>query len=325
MTIDGWYSGRRVLVLGGAGFIGSNLARECVARGATVTVIDGFMERTGANIDNLAGVRERIDLVSQRVEQVDGLGKRLAGVDLIIDAMALTAHHVGLADPLYDLELNAASHLHVIRLLRETPGKRVIYLGSRGQYGRVAGETIDEETPQVPVDAQGVSKLAAEQYFRIYSALYQFNIVSLRIPNCYGENQPVSGPDIGLVGSFIRDLLAGKTVEIFASAERTKNVLYGADLARAILEVGAQPLSGFNAYNVAGREVTLGELLDALVGIIGQGGWRVTPFPENIRQMDIGEARLLDDKLCALIGPLPRTELLKALQNTVDFFKNYSL
>jgi len=312
----------RVLILGGAGFIGSHIAAAFVRRGARVTVVDGFLPDTAAREANLAGVATRVELVRARIEDCPDLMELVREAELAVDCMGLTGHHIGMAEPLRDLELNLRSHVVLIEALRKVRGARVIYLGSRGQYGRGIADPITEETPQMPLDPQGVHKLAAEGLFRVYAHRGYFHAISLRLSNTYGEHQRTRGYDLGLVGGFLRDLLDGKTVTIFGGASRAKSLVYVRDLADTVVELAAHRCDGFDVYNVAGREVTLGGLLDALVAAMGSGAWRVEPFPEQVRQMDVGEARLSQEKLERALGSVPKTELATAITNTVDYFRN---
>lgn len=311
----------RVLILGGAGFIGSHIAAAFVRRAARVTVVDGFLPDTAAREANLAGISMQVELVRTRIEECKHLVELLRQAELVVDCMALTAHHLGMEGPLRDLELNVRSHVVLIEALRKVPGKRVIYLGSRGQYGRATVDAITEETPQVPVDTQGVHKLAAEGLFRVYANRRDFHAVSLRVGNTYGEHQRTRGRDLGLVGGFVRDLLDGKPAKIFGEPSRRKSLVYVRDVAETVVSLSARACQGFNAYNVAGREVTLGDLLDTLVAAVGSGAWAVEAFPEHVKQMDVGEARFSDEKLERALGSLAKTDLATAVTNTVAYFR----
>ena len=198
----------RVLILGGAGFIGSHIAAAFVRRGARVTVVDGFLPDTAAREANLAGLATQVELARTRIEDCPDLMELVREAELAVDCMGLTGHHIGMAEPLRDLELNLRSHVVLIEALRKVRGARVIYLGSRGQYGRGIADPITEETPQMPLDPQGVHKLAAEGLFRVYAHRGYFHAISLRLSNTYGEHQRTRGYDLGLVGGFLRDLLA---------------------------------------------------------------------------------------------------------------------
>ncbi|MBI3378853.1 MAG: NAD-dependent epimerase/dehydratase family protein [Nitrospirae bacterium] len=315
-----FYRDKKVLVAGGAGFIGSNLSKELVKCGAKVGIIDGFVEHTGASRENIQSILSEIELYDSRIEDIASLQEIVERFEFIIDSMALTPHNFGVSYPLLDIQINLLSHLHLINALKGTEDKKLIYLGSRGQYGQGAG-IITEETPQVPIDPQGINKMAAESYFKFYGKKYGFSAASLRIANCFGENQRVTGDDVGLVGSFIRDILNGKTVEIYGDEFRHKNLVYVKDLVKIILEFGMHDFKGFEAYNIAGLRVSLKNLLEAIIEIAGKGRYVVKSFPDAIRHIDTGEAEFSDSKIKNKVGGFELHDLKKSLTNTIKYFE----
>ena len=270
-----------IVIFGGAGFIGSHLAQAYLERGDQVTVVDGLVPGTGGRRENLPDpVPDALTWHAARVEDVRELSALLDGTDLVVDAMALTAHHRALAEPLLDLELNAACHLHLLQALALCPGRRVLLLGSRGQYGQPKGRRVHEETPQVPADVQGIHKVAAESYFRVYSGMDRCQTICLRLPNCFGPHQAVHGDDIGLVGSLIRDLLADKTVEVYGNG-RSRALLYVKDLVDAAVRLGDEEWdTPFEAYNIAGQQVAIEDLAQQIIATAGRGRYSVRTFSE---------------------------------------------
>lgn len=311
-----------VLVLGGAGFIGSHVVMRFVREGRRVRVVDGLLERTGGREEHLAAVRSEIEWIRKDIRDVENVASLLRDAEVVVDCMAWTAHHLALSDPLYDLALNAASHLSYLPHLRDWTG-RVILLGSRVQYGRPAVRSITEETPMAPLDVQGVHKLAAESYARIYAALGTAGVVSLVIPNCYGPHQPVAGDDIGLIGSFIRDLMAGKRIAIYGK-DRKRQILYVEDLAEAVYRISLEPYCGFHRYNFGGHQLTIEALARTLQDIVDPGDDLIDAeeeTPQSVSMMDAAPAPLDDGKLSQWIGPLPATDHRLALGRTVDYFR----
>ncbi|HHT9158605.1 MAG TPA: NAD-dependent epimerase/dehydratase family protein [Candidatus Brocadiaceae bacterium] len=321
MDVQKYYNGKKILLLGGAGFIGSNLAEEFVNSGAKVTVVDGFVQYTGGNIRNIQNFIGKINLYNCKVENLNCLKELVEDSDFIIDSMALTSHGYGIEYPIMDVQLNILSHLQLINALKGTQNKKILYLGSRGQYGNSKEAVITEETPQNPIDPQGISKVATESFFKFYAEKYGFKGVSLRITNCFGEYQKINGDDIGLVGSLIRDILKGETVEIYGTKERKKNIIYVKDLIKIILELIKPDFNNFEVYNIAGLEVTLGSLLDSIIENIGRGNYVVKPFPAAIKQIDVGDAKFSDKKISAKIGKLELSDLNRALANTIRYFE----
>lgn len=308
------------VVLGGAGFLGSHIVRRLIAEGVPVAVIDGLVARTGGRWEHLEDLTPTVHLIAAPVEELDGLDEILGDYELVIDCMGWTGHRAALDDPLYDLRVNAESHLHLVPHLR--PRQQVIYLGSRSQYGRYFDREITEDTPMAPVDIQGIHKLAAESYYRVYAGLRGLRVVSLRLPNCFGPGQPVAGADIGLVGGFIRTLLAGGTVEVYG-AKRRRVLVYAADLAEVVARLAKARFEGFVPINCTGHMVPIEELVGLLIEITGSGNCRLEPLPPDLQQIDVGDAPISDQRLQAMIGPSPRTDLRRGLEATVAYFRTH--
>ncbi len=311
-----------VFILGAAGFIGSNLAEKFIKSGYKVIALDGFLDQTGGSKKHIDTIIDQIDFIDQRIEYVDDLPELVKSVDIIVDCMAWTSHHSAINNPIHDLELNAGSHLALLTKIPKNSNQKFIYLGSRGQYGNPNEDLIDENTPLIPEDIQGIHKLAAESYYRVYSKLKNINVVSLRFPNCFGRNQPISRSDIGLIGSFIKDALAENVIDIYGEGRR-RNIIYVDDLVNVIGELVKRNLTGFNAYNINGFNVSIYELAKQIVSVVGKGTVSVKKMPGEIEAIDIGNAEFSDEKIRNLIGEIPKTELKKAISDTVDYFRRY--
>ncbi len=309
----------KVLILGGAGFLGSNIANMFYKSGYQITIIDGLMRHTGGSKENLKSLH-KIKFIAKAIEQVKNLEEIVRNHDLIIDCMAWTSHLSALENPEYDLKLNLISHLHFIRALKKSKDKKILYLGSRGQYGNLGNIRIRENQTGTPLDIQGIHKAAAENYFKIYSKLYGFNLLSLRITNCFGLNQPYRGKDVGLVGGFIRQTISNNHVEIFGK-NRKREILFAEDLAKIIKKISEKDWAGFDAYNIGGQQITLEELVKKIVKISGQGGYELKKIPAHIANIDTGNSFLDNKKLVDFIGNLHLTKLDKSLSLTIDYFK----
>ncbi len=315
-------STRSVLILGGAGFIGSNLAGEFLQEGYHVSVLDGLMKRTGGRIKNLKPILGEIEFIPKQIEKFGDLKKLLIKNELIIDCMAWTSHLQALADPDYDKRLNLSCHLHWLDecLPLDINKKRIIYLGSRGQYGCPNLKRINERTASEPNDIQGIHKLAAESYFRVYAKHHDLNAVSLRIPNCFGENQMTSESDIGLVGGLIRDLITNKTLNVFGT-KRQREIVYVKDLCEIVMKVAGSDFHGFEAYNIGGKQVGILTLVKLMIDLAGKGNYRIMDVPKMIKEMDSATGRYSTNKLSKFIGKTEVTPLRISLKRTIDYFK----
>jgi nucleoside-diphosphate-sugar epimerase len=310
---------RKALVLGGCGFIGSHIVRKFLAAGDSVVVVDGMMPRSGSNVMHLSTTLHNLTVIAEAVDQAESLSMHVSNSDIIIDCMGWTAHRLGQQDPHYDLELNAGSHLYLIECLRQD-GPDVIYLGSRSQYGRTSQAVVDESDCMEPVDVQGIHKLAAESYYRIFSDHHGFNAISLRIANTFGPNQPVHGDDIGLIGGIIKSSVRDDVVEIFGVG-RTKQFIFVTDLADIVYRLSTRVNRGFTAYNVGGPVLELAALADKVIRLAGKGRLQVSEMPLHIAQIDTGDVVLNVGRLESQLGRLRFCELDDALQQTVSYFE----
>lgn len=311
---------RRVVVCGGAGFLGSVMTAALVEQGDEVVVIDGLLPESGGSEANLAPVRSAIEFIPLQVEKVPSLSSVIAGSNVIVDCMGWTRHKAAFDQPFYDQQLNLGAHLHLIDTARRIPGARILYIGSRGEYGRPAAKSISEDTPLVPADVQSVHKAAADHLLRIYSAMDNMPALSLRIPNSYGPGQPVTGKDVGLVGEFIRTAITGGDIVLYGTGRR-RSLLYAGDVAQVVANLCRLDFTGYRAYNLAGRDVELADLAHRIVRIAGSGAVKQEPMPHEIAVMDIGDATFVDSALRAELGALPSADLDAALERTITYFK----
>ncbi|MDB4318235.1 NAD(P)-dependent oxidoreductase [bacterium] len=309
-----------IVIAGGAGFVGSHIAEFFINKGSKVTVIDGLLNETGGSIENLAHLPQ-IDLIGTSVEEFRGLGSCLSKADLLIDCMGWTRHLLALENPTYDLKLNIESHLTLIEALKGSACKKVIHLGSRGQYGQLSVENADESEPQTPADVQGIHKSAAEAHWRLAARRLEIDVASLIFGNTFGPRQPMIGRDIGLVASFTRTLLEGEEVEIYGKG-RMRDLVFCPDLASVVGLLSESDWKGFQAYNILGQHVTLEELVKTLQKVIGRGTYSFQDFPEEVRQIDMGSSTLNDEKFRREIGCYPATDLETSIRKTIQSIIN---
>lgn len=313
-------SKNNVLILGGAGFIGSNIADGFSSAGYKITVIDGLVKNTGGKLKNLEKYISTIKFIPEKVEEVKNLDKYISESDVIFDCMAWTLHLEAMNNPLYDVGPNLLSHLHFITKLKNHPGKKIIYFGSRGQYGNPKFNKITEENPLIPGDVQGIHKTATEAHFRVFSKIYNFHVISLRLSNCYGPNQILSGDDIGLVGGFIRDTFDDKTIEVYGG-KRIKSVIFVQDLVEVVLRLVEKEWEGFNPINYAGNEIYIEDLVKKIQKICKRDNYIIKPMPPHISEIDLGSAVMDESKLIKMIGKIPETNIDTALNEVINYFK----
>jgi UDP-glucose 4-epimerase len=307
---------RKACVFGAAGFVGSNISIALVESGWSVQAIDGFLPRTTAAHTNLASITDRITLVGEKVEDLRSLPALIEGADLVIDCMGWTRHWEASADPIYDLNLNLASHLPLLSAIVEVRPPLAIYLGSSHQYGRALAGPMTEDTPFRPVDEQGIHKAAADHHYRLAAERHGLNVISLRFGNTFGRNQPIAGGDLGLIGEFIITALKDKAITVYGH-HRSRSVVYAADLSRTILLLSDADFTGFLPLNFAGVNIPIYGLAEQVIRAVGAGTLEVRPLPLDVAAMDVVGVNLDTTRIERLVGPLIPTPLPDALAVTI--------
>lgn len=314
------WRGRRALVTGGAGFLGSNLCHALAARGAAVTALDGFLEGSGANPANLQGVDVRLVRATLAEADLPGL---CDGMDVIFNLAAQTSHMGGQADPMNDLAVNAVAQLQLIQAVRDTaPGAVVVHASTRQFYGRPQRLPVDEGHAIAPPDANGVSKFAGEQYWMLEHRVHGRPVVSLRLTNTYGPRLRIRDGRQTFLGLWLRRVLEGEPFEVWGGAQ-LRDLAYVDDVTDAFIRAADSPACHGGTYNVGGAPpVSLHALADLLASLAGvPARHEVRAFPPDRALIDIGSYHADDTLFRTASGWSPRVGLEPGLLRTLNWFR----
>ena len=320
------YRGRSVLITGGAGFIGSNLARRLAELGGVqVHVLDALLPDGGGNLHNLHEVRECVSLHTGDLRDEAVVAPLVEAADVVFNLAAAVGHVDSVRRPLHDLELNCAAQLALLNACRaHNPRVKVVYTSTRQVYGRSLYLPLDEQHPVAPRDVNGIHKLAAEQYHLLYGRLYGLRPVCLRLTNTYGPRQYVRDDSQGVLGWFIRQAVEGGTLELFGDGGQWRDLNYVDDVVEALLLAGASEAAEGETFNLGGdAPVTLREVAETLISLTGCGSVRHVPFPPERDLIDIGNSHSSYRKIEAALGWRPRTPLHEGLARTIEFYRGY--
>jgi UDP-glucose 4-epimerase len=322
---DAFYRGKRVLVTGGAGFIGSNLARRLVDLGSDVLLVDSLVPEYGGNLFNIAGIEDRVRLNISDVRDEHSMRYLVQGQDLLFNLAGQTSHLDSMHDPDTDLEINARSQLSILEACRKhNPRVKVVFASTRQIYGKPDYLPVDEKHLLRPADVNGINKMAGEAYHVLYNNVYGIRSCALRLTNTYGPRTRVKDARQTFLGVWIRLVLEGKPFEIWGGRQ-LRDFTYVDDAVEAFLLAGASDDANGQVYNLGGADppITLRDLGDLLVAANGGGRFEIRDFPAERKAIDVGDYYADDQAIRAALAWAPRVALREGLTRTLAFYRDH--
>lgn len=318
------YTDCRVLVTGGLGFIGSNLALRLVRLGARVTVVDSAVPGCGANPHNLAPAADRIRVVQADIADAEVCGPLVRECDVVFNLAGEISHAHSMRWPHRDAYLNATAQLKFVETCaREAPGIRVVYAGTRQIYGVPQYLPVDEEHPVQPVDFNGIHKYAATQYHLMWSEMGRIDGRVLRLTNIYGPRMAVRISCQGFLGHFIRHALTGRTIEVFGDGQQLRDPLFVDDAVEAFLLAGAADKPRHRVWNIgAGQSCSLAQIASLMSEAGDCPPPVMRPFPEDRKRIDIGSYSTDITRFREEFHWTPRVDLRTGICRSLEFFRN---
>jgi UDP-glucose 4-epimerase len=315
-------SGKRVLITGGLGFIGSNLAISLLEKGAEVTLVDSLIPEYGGSLLNIRGYEKDLRVNISDVRDPHGLRQLLKGQHYLFNLAGQTSHMDSMADPFTDLAINCTAQLSILEACRDVnPELSIVFASTRQMYGQPDYLPVDEKHPVRPVDVNGINKMAGEWYHILYNNVYGIKSCSLRLTNTIGPRMRIKDARQTFVGIWIRRVLEGQPFDVWGG-EQLRDFTYVDDCVEAMIMAAQSQASAGKIYNLGGLGVvSLRELADMLVRC-SQGSYSLRSFPAERKKIDIGDyysdASLIEQE----IGWRPRTDIESALAKTLEYFRS---
>jgi len=316
------FKNKNILITGGLGFIGSNLAKILVSVGANVTIMDSLLPNYGGNLYNIQGISERLSIHILDVRDSPSLKKLLPKQDYLFNLAGQTSHLDSMSDPMTDIDINAVSQLSILECCKDfNPDIKIIFASTRQLYGRPKYLPVDEAHPIKPVDVNGINKWAGEAYHTLYYEVYGIRSCSLRLTNTYGPNMRIKDARQTFLGIWFKNLLENKELAIYGDGNQLRDFNYIDDVLHAILLAAETDMTNGKVYNLGSEEViSLKDLASMMINFREGAKFRIIDFPEDRKKIDIGDYYSDFKKIKATLGWTPETSLLSGLSSTYQYF-----
>jgi len=320
-----FYRHRRVLITGGLGFIGSNLAHQLVGLDARVLLVDSLIPDYGGNLFNIAGIEDRVRVNVADIRQQSTMNHLVQQQEVIFNLAGQVSHIDSLRDPYADLEINCRSQLTILEACRyNNPGVKVVFAGTRQVYGRPSSLPVDETHLVRPTDINGINKAAGEYYHLVYNNVFGVRATSLRLTNVYGPRQLIRHNRQGFIGWFIRMAVQNDALQIYGDGSQLRDFVYVDDAADAFLRAGADDACNGDVFNIGGdNPVRHRDLAALLVRVAGGGRICHVEWPPERKAIDIGDFYADSSRFRRLTGWRPTVVLEDGLRRTVEFYRQH--
>ncbi len=317
------YKDKKVLITGGLGFIGSNLAIRLVELGSEVTLVDSLIPEYGGNLQNIEPIKNDVRINISDVRDIHSMRYLIKGQDFLFNLAGQTSHLDSMENPYTDLEINAHAQLSILEACRHyNPDIKLVFASTRQIYGKPEYLPVNESHPLRPVDVNGINKMAGEQYHLVYNNVYNIRSCILRLTNTYGPRMRIKDARQTFLGIWIRNLIEGKPIKVYGDGKQIRDFNYVDDVIDAILLAAQENGANGKIYNLGAEDkINLAETARLMISIYKSGTVEFIPFPEDRKIIDIGDYwgdfQLIEKQL----GWSPRIPLEEGLRKTLTYFE----
>jgi len=312
---------RSVLITGGLGFIGSNVAKRCIQLGMDVTIYDNLDPYSGGNLYNIDPIRTDVRLVIGDITNYEHLAQILIDSELIINCAASSSHPYSMREPLVNLDVNSRGVINLLEAVKKVNrDATLVHVGTTTQFGPLHYQPADELHPEFPTDIYSANKSVSEKYVLIYAKAHGLKASVVRLPNTYGPRAAIHSPEFTFNNYFIGLALQKKAITVFNPGSQLRNILYVDDAVDALISVSRSETSIGQTFVAAGDEhFSVKEIAERTCAIIG-GSVQMIDWPKERKSIEVGDAVFSNKKIKDVVGWKPKVGFDDGLLLTRDYF-----
>lgn len=314
--------GKKIIITGGLGFIGSNLAHKCLETGAKVTIYDYLDPHSGGNLYNVKDIKTDIELVFGDIANFDEISRHIVNKDIIFNCSASTSHPFSMREPWIDLDVNSRGVINLLESARRfNKNIKFIHIGTTTQLGKLHHKPADEFHPEFPTDIYSANKSASEKYVLIYGSAYQMPVTVVRLPNVFGPRASIHSPEFTFVNYFIGLALQDKVISVYGDGLQLRNVLYVDDGVSALITSAVEEKSNGEVFFAVGNEhYSVIDIAKLIIKHFKKGSLSSVPWPSERKVTEIGDAVISNKKIKNLLGWEPQCSFESGLDKTKKYF-----
>jgi UDP-glucose 4-epimerase len=315
---------QNVLITGGLGFVGSNLAHRLVELGANITIYDALLPGHGGNPANIEEIKDKITDVRADIRDFDQLKEHVKNQDIVFHCAAQVSHTESMNDPYADIDINCRGTINLLEAARKVNDDvKIVYLGSRSQVGKMEYSPVDERHPEFPTDILSANKCVGEKYHLIYHTSYGIPTTSLRITNTYGPRAQIKYRGYGVINYLIGRALLNEVITVYEPGTQTRDCVYVDDVVDSMILAAQNKKADGQVFNVgSGSNVRFIDLVKLMVETARSGRWELVPWPKERKTIEVGDISLSIEKIRSILGWHPKTSLEEGLRKTIEFYRD---
>jgi UDP-glucose 4-epimerase len=325
MAMEKTFSGKYILITGGLGCIGSNLAIRLVEAGANVTLLDAMIPGHGGNAFNIDPIKDDIRVNFSDIRDENSINYVVRDKEYIFHLAGQNDHTLSLTNPFPDIDINIKGSAVLLEACRNFNRQaRVIYTGTRGEYGSAVKLPVREDAPLYPKGIYELSSLTAQKLFKIYHDNHGIKTITLRLTNIYGERAQMQHHRFGVANWFIRLAIDRKTIKVFGDGSILRDFLYVQDTVDAIMKSAMCDEAYGEVFNVGvDKPISFLDLVKTIIDLAGGGNWEFAPFTPERAVQEPGDFYSDISKARAVIGWEPKTDIREGIARTIEYYRKY--